>query len=157
VHQRREGACQTSQVEDWRGVDADWLAQGSMVGSGDPILGPLATSVFAMRVLTFEDVLLHSRFLVVCAYGGRPTSKSDRWSLDLTCRCVVEWTSPWYVQNHSRVCFRGHLTPPHLVHYVLDHINKGDVKCRGSAGGNTPTEPKILLISVTNHRHKLHW
>jgi hypothetical protein len=39
---------------------------------------------------------------------------------------------------------------------VLDHRNKGDVKCKGSAGGNTPTEPKILLISVTNCRHKLH-
>jgi hypothetical protein len=48
------------------------------------------TSVFAMRVLASEDVILHSRFLVVCPYGGRSTSKSGRWSPDLTCRRVVQ-------------------------------------------------------------------
>ena len=47
-------------------MDTDWWTQGSMVRSGDPTLGPLATLVFVIRVLTSKKVLLYLHFLVEC-------------------------------------------------------------------------------------------
>ena len=82
--------------------------------SGDPTLGPLATLVFAIRVLTSEDILLRSRFLVMCPYAGRPMPTSGHWGPDLTSRLVWAWTSMFHIHSGAKVCFGGRPTPPTL-------------------------------------------
>jgi hypothetical protein len=38
------------------------------------------------------------------------------------------------------------LIPPHLLKVCSAHKDKVDIKCIGSIGGKTPTEPKALFI-----------
>jgi hypothetical protein len=39
----------------------------------------------------------------------------------------------------------GGLTPPHLLKECSAHKDNVEIKCMGSVGGKTPTEPKIYL------------
>jgi hypothetical protein len=37
----------------------------------------------------------------------------------------------------------GRSIPPHLLKVCSAHKNKTEIKCMGSVGGKTPTEPKL--------------
>ena len=48
----------------------------------------------------------------------------------------------------SLVEFEG-LTPPHLLEVCSAHKDRVEIKCMGSIGGKTPTEPKLIYSSLT--------
>ena len=53
--------------------------------------------------------------------------------------------------EHSLVELGGS-TPPHLLEVCSAHEDKVEIKCMGSVGGKTPTEPKLYLF-FSNLRH----
>jgi hypothetical protein len=49
----------------------------------------------------------------------------------------------------------GRLIPPHLLKVCSTHKDKAKIKCMGSVGGKTPTEPKLFSY-FSNLRHIEH-
>jgi hypothetical protein len=41
----------------------------------------------------------------------------------------------------------GRSAPPHLLEVCFAHNDKVEIKCMGSVGGKTPTEPKLYIFS----------
>ena len=142
-------------------VRMEWtLTTGPRVQGGvsRPHLGTSGHFGASLCIFTSEDVFLHLCFLVMCPWGRRPVLKNVLCGPNLTCSCVWPWTSLWHVHYYAKVSSGGRPTPPphtHLAQCVLDHKNRENIKCRGSAGGNTPIEPKSLIYS-TKVSHKLH-
>ena len=46
----------------------------------------------------------------------------------------------------------GESIPPHLLEVCSTHKDKVEIKCMGSVGGKTPTEPKLYLL-FSNLKH----
>ena len=113
------------------------------MGSADPTLEPLATLAPCISALAFSG----------CVSMG---TSSDAKKCPLRAKFDVQLCLAMDITMTCPLLCQGVLGgSPHLAQCVLYHKNRENVKCRGSAGGNTPAEPTSLIYS-TKVRHKLH-
>ena len=145
MHQKR-GRRHDKPVKDY--VSLEWTLIG---GPRGPWWGQLTPpwSLWPLRCLPVYSYLwrrISALAFSVCVSMGRCSMpKSVLCGPNLTCSCVWPWTSLWHVHYCTKVSLGGYPMPPYLAQCVLYHKNRENVKCKGSAGGNTPAEPKVSL------------
>jgi len=145
LYQKGKWACQTSQEGCRSEVDTDWWAQGSMVGSSDPLwcLWPLRwlpSTFLPLKTYSCTNAL---RLLVLWAIPLMP--KCSRWSIAFgMLNCVIVYDS----LAGSIIVTRWTWGRPTLSHLVQGVCWLTKIERTSSAGA--------LLVATHQQNQKIH-